>query len=111
MWSSMAPKSSMNKLIAVLAMHMWSNLSIKTLAILGIFRSTYSDIVQRFGETRDLKDKHSYGRPWFPYECGDIEIVWVINDPSNDTTTDRELESQGLGLNNDIIRKSFQCEE
>jgi hypothetical protein len=57
----------------------------------------------------DLKDRHSYGRPQILDKRGDCEVVRVLNEPSNGTATvvDRELQSQGLELSDDTVRRSL----
>jgi transposase len=82
----------------------------KISGVLGISRSTCNDIVQRFGERGDLRDRHSHGRPRILDECGDCEVVRMLNDPSNGTVAivGRELRSQGLDLSDDTIRRSLE---
>jgi hypothetical protein len=68
-------------------------------AVLGIPRSICNDIVQRFGMSSDLKDRHSHGRPQVLKERGDCEVIRVLNDSSNRTpvVVGKESWSQGFG--------------
>jgi hypothetical protein len=58
----MAPRRSENQCWVVLKMHKKANSYSKISTVLGIPCSTYSDIVQKFGERRDLRDRYSHGR-------------------------------------------------
>jgi hypothetical protein len=91
-------------------MHERGNSYSKISAVLSILCSTCNDIVRRFGLRGDLGDRNSHGRPQILDECGDCEVVRVLNDPSNGTaaTVGRELRSQGLDLNDDTVRRSLQ---
>ena len=57
-----------------------------------------------------LKDAHSQGRPQILDECGecgDRNVVRLLNEPSNGTATivGRKMQSQGLDLSDDTIRR------
>jgi transposase len=69
----MVPRRSVSQRRTLLEMHERGNSYYEILAILGIPRSTCNDIVQRFGERGDLKDRHLHGRPRILDErCKDV---------------------------------------
>jgi hypothetical protein len=69
-----------NQRRAVLEMHERRNSYYEISTFLGIPCST-CDIVQRFGMSGDLKDRHSHERPRILDDHGDHEVVRVLNDP------------------------------
>lgn len=105
----MAPRRSENQRRAVLEMYERGNSYGQISAVLGIPRSTSSDIVRRFRERESLTDKTSPGRPRILDERGDRGIVRRLNDPNtstaaaigrvlrlSDNTVKRSLRRQGL---------------
>jgi transposase len=105
----MAPRRSVNQHRVVLEMHGRGNSYYEISTVLGIPCSTCNDIVQRFGERGDLRNRHSHGRPRILNERGDREVVRMLNDPFNGiaAAVDRELQFQGLDLNDDTVRRSL----
>jgi transposase len=91
----MAPRRFVNQHRTVFEMHKRDNSYSEILAVVGILQSTCSDILERFDGRRDLRDRHSHGRPQILDERGKREVIRVLNDPSNNTATTmgRKLQS------------------
>ena len=106
----MAPRRSENQRRAVLEMHNRGSSYGEISAILGIPRSTCSDIVRRFSERGNLRDRVSCGRPRILDERGDREIVRRLNDPSTSTAAavGRQFRSEGLHISDDTVRRSLR---
>ena len=58
----------------------------------------------------DLRDAHSNGRPQILDERVDCEVVRLLLDPSSGTAiaVGRKIQSQGLNLSNDIVRRRLR---
>ena len=81
----MAPRRSLDQHKLVLQMHKKGNLYSKISTVLGISQNTCYDIVQRFTVRGHLIDSDSQGRPQILDECGNHEVVRLLNEPSNGT--------------------------
>ena len=56
-----------------------------------------------------LRDAHSHGKPQIANECGNCEVVKLLNELSNGTIAarGRKMQSQELDLRNGTIRRSL----
>lgn len=106
----MAPRRCESERKAVLEMHKRGSSYGQISALLGVPRSTCSDIVRRFGERGSVKDKISPGRPRILDERDDRDIVRKLNNQSTSTAAaiGRELRSMGMQLSDDTVRRSLQ---
>lgn len=106
----MAPRRSENQRRAVLEMYERGNSYGQISAVLGIPRSTSSDIVRRFRERESLTDKTSPGRPRILDERGDRGIVRRLNDPNTSTAAaiGRVLRSEGFQLSDNTVKRSLR---
>lgn len=106
----MAPRRSESQRRAVLEMYERGNSYGQISTILGIPRSTSSDIVRRFRERESPIDKTSPGRPRILDERDDRDIVRRLNDPNTSTAAaiGRVLRSEGLRLSDDTVKRSLR---
>ena len=107
----MAPRRCENQCRVVLEMHKQGSLYSQISVVLGIPRSTCSDIVHRFGERGHLRDRIYTSRPQIFDKCGDREVVRRVNDPSTSIAVaiGRSLQFEGTMLRlDDIVRRSLR---